>query len=96
MPARKPTTVVNVTFQGDEWDYDELVSLGGHRFRLVRVGTSGDAAAAEDLVWRWSLEADAIAVSGHRQTRSSAAAASPLVPTRTRRNRWPPSETSSS
>ena len=67
MPARKPTTVVNVTFQGDEWDYDELVSLGGHRFRLVRVGTSGDAAAAEDLVWRWSLEADAIAVSGIRE-----------------------------
>ena len=50
MPAQKPKTVVNVTFQDDEWDYDERVSLAGHRFRLVRVGTSGDAAAAEDLV----------------------------------------------
>jgi hypothetical protein len=71
MPPRKPKTVVNVTFQGDEWDYDEVVSLGGHRFRLVRVGTSGDAEAAEDLVWRWSLDADAIAVSGIREARAA-------------------------
>ena len=56
MSPRKPKTVVNVTFQGDEWDYDERRALGGHRFRLVRVGTSGDVAAAEDLVSRWSLE----------------------------------------
>jgi predicted amino acid dehydrogenase len=65
------TTVVNVTFQGDEWDYDELVSLGGRDFRLIRVGTSGDARAAEDLVRRWSLEADAIAVSGIREARAA-------------------------
>jgi predicted amino acid dehydrogenase len=71
MPPRKPKTVVNVTFQGDEWNYDEVVSLGGHRFRLVRVGTSGDAEAAEDLVWRWSLDADAIAVSGIREARAA-------------------------
>ncbi|HSP27486.1 MAG TPA: hypothetical protein VLN74_02970, partial [Ilumatobacteraceae bacterium] len=71
MTPRKPKTVVNVTFQDDEWDYDERVSLGGHRFRLVRVGTSGDAAAAEDLVWRWSLDADAIAVSGIREARAA-------------------------
>ena len=68
---RKPKTVVNVTFQGDEWDYDERVTLGGQRFRLVRVGTSGDAAAAEDHVWRWSLDADAIAVSGIREARAA-------------------------
>jgi hypothetical protein len=48
-----------------------VVSLGGHRFRLIRVGTSGDAAAAEDLVWRWSLDADAIAVSGIREARAA-------------------------
>ena len=48
MPSQEHTTVVNVTFQGDEWDYDERVDLGGPRFRLVRVGTSGDAEAAED------------------------------------------------
>jgi predicted amino acid dehydrogenase len=71
MPEHEHTTVVNVTFQGDEWDYDELVTLGGHDFRLVRVGTSGDARAAEDHVWRWSLEADAIAVSGIREARAA-------------------------
>jgi predicted amino acid dehydrogenase len=71
MPPRKPKTVVNVTLQGDEWDYDERVSLGGRRFRLVRVGTSGDAAAAEDHVRRWSSDADAIAVSGIREARAA-------------------------
>jgi hypothetical protein len=68
-PTQK--TVVNVTFQGDEWDYDQLVSLGGHDFRLIRVGTSGDASAAHDLVRRWSREADAIAVSGIREARAA-------------------------
>jgi predicted amino acid dehydrogenase len=71
MAPRTPTTIVNVTLQDDEWDYDALVSLGGHRFRLVRVGTSGDVASAEDLVWRWSLEAGAIAVSGIREARAA-------------------------
>ncbi len=71
MPPRKETTVVNVTFQGDEWDYDEHVTLDGHRFRLIRVGTSGDAEAAENSVRRWSLEADAIALSGIREARAA-------------------------
>jgi predicted amino acid dehydrogenase len=73
MPGQEQgrVTVVNVTFQGDEWDYDECVTLGGRDFRLVRVGTGGDARAAEDHVWRWSLEADAIAVSGIREARAS-------------------------
>ena len=71
MPSRKPTTVVNVTLQGDEWDYEELVSLGGHRFRLIRVGTSGDAALAEEHVARWAESADAIAVSGLREARAA-------------------------
>ncbi len=70
-PEQEHTTVVNVTFQGDEWDYDEPVTLGGRDFRLVRVGTSGDTRAAEDHVWRWSLEADAIAVSGIREARAA-------------------------
>jgi hypothetical protein len=67
----KPKTVVNVTFQGDEWDYDERVTLGGQRFRLVRVGTSGDAAAAEEQVSHWSQDANAIAVSGLREARAA-------------------------
>ena len=75
-PTRKATAdahklVVNVTFQDGGWDYDERVSLGGHEFRLVRVGTGGDSATAEDHVWRWSLNADAIAVSGIREARAA-------------------------
>ncbi|MDJ0770334.1 MAG: hypothetical protein QNJ12_16165 [Ilumatobacter sp.] len=71
MPARKYKIVVNVTFQGDEWDYDERVTLGGHRFRLIRVGTSGDAEAAEEGLEHWSGKADAIAVSGVREARAA-------------------------
>jgi len=66
-----PKLIVNVTFQGGEWDYDKEVSLAGHSFRLVRIGTTGDAQAAEDNVWRWSLSADAIAVSGVREARAA-------------------------
>ncbi len=69
--ASQPKTVVNVTFQGDEWDYDQHVSVGGRPFRLVRVGASGDAAAARDHVQRWSADADAIAVSGIREARAA-------------------------
>jgi predicted amino acid dehydrogenase len=71
MPPRASKTIVNVTFQDDEWDYDRRVSLGGRRFRLVRSGTSGDAAAAADLVTHWSRDADAIAVSGIREARAA-------------------------
>ena len=71
MPAHAYKTVVNVTFQGDEWDYDERVALAGHHFRLVRVGTSGDAEAAADTVRHWAETADAIAVSGVREARAA-------------------------
>ena len=71
MSSRTAKTVVNVTFQGDEWDYDERVTVGGQRFRLVRVGTRGDAAVAEEQVRRWAESADAIAVSGIREARAA-------------------------
>ena len=71
MSPRKYKIVVNVTFQGDEWDYDERVTLAGHRFRLVRVGTGGDAEAVDDRVRHWSEDADAIAVSGVREARAA-------------------------
>jgi predicted amino acid dehydrogenase len=71
MPARAHHIVVNVTFQNNEWDYDVRVALGGKRFRLVRVGTGGDADAAETHVKGWSLRADAIAVSGIREARAA-------------------------
>lgn len=71
MPPRQYKIVVNVSFQGDEWDYDERVALAGHRFRLVRVGTGGDVEAVEDSVGQWSLDADAIALSGVREARAA-------------------------
>ena len=71
MPPHRVTTVVNVTFQDGEWDYDERVSLGGRRFRLIRVGVNGDAAAAEELVSRWAGGAAAIAISGVREARAA-------------------------
>ena len=36
----------------------------------MRVGTSGDVAAAEDLVREWAPQADAIAVTGLREARA--------------------------
>lgn len=71
MSPRKYKIVVNVSFQGDEWDYDERVTVAGQRFRLVRVGTSGNVEAAQDSVRRWAEEADAIAVSGVREARAA-------------------------
>ncbi len=67
MARTRRLLVVNITLQGNDWDYDEKVSFAGHDFRLVRRGTGGDLAAAEDLVWKWSLKADAIAVTGIRE-----------------------------
>jgi predicted amino acid dehydrogenase len=71
MPRRKRLVVVNVTLQSNEWDYDERVSLAGRDYRLIRVGTGGDVKAAEDLVWKWSLKADAVAVSGVREAEAA-------------------------
>ena len=71
MGKRAHTTVVNVTFQGAEWDYDEVVDLAGRRFRLIRVGTGGDAQTAETAVHRWAEDADAIAISGVREARAA-------------------------
>ncbi len=67
---RRRLTVVNVTLQSEDWDYDEEVSLGGHDFRLIRIGTGGDIARAEELVWQWSLKCDAIAVTGAREAKA--------------------------
>jgi predicted amino acid dehydrogenase len=67
---RKHTTVVNITFQGEEWDYDERVSVAGHRYRLIRVGADGTTESIDDRVRHWSQHADAIAVSGLREARA--------------------------
>jgi predicted amino acid dehydrogenase len=71
MPRSSRLVVVNVTLQGKDWDFDEKVTFAGHDFRLVRIGTSGDLKAAEELVWRWSLKSDAIAVTGAREAEAA-------------------------
>lgn len=71
MPRAKPALVVNVSLTGPDRDYDEHVTFLHHDFRIVRVGTSGDVAAAEDLVRKWAEEAATIAVTGLREARAA-------------------------
>ena len=66
-----PPLVVNVSLAGRERDYDETVTFLHHRFRIRRIGTDGDLAAAEDLVRAMAPQAAAIAVSGLREARAS-------------------------
>ena len=76
MAPRTQKTIVNVSFQGNEWDYDERVSLAGQRFRLIRVGTTGDSEVAAAAVRHWADHADAIAISGVREARAAGHGAS--------------------
>jgi len=71
MPSTTPLLVVNVSLTGPDRDYDEKVSFLGRDIRIVRVGTSGDVAAAEDEVLEWAGLADAIAVTGIREARAA-------------------------
>jgi predicted amino acid dehydrogenase len=70
-PSTRALLVVNVSLTGPERDYDETVTFLGRSIRLVRLGTSGDVAAAEDLVREWEHLADAIAVTGIREARAA-------------------------
>lgn len=58
------TLVVHVSLAGPERDHDEHVSFLDRDVRVLRVGTGGDVAAAEELVRTWATTADAIAVTG--------------------------------
>jgi predicted amino acid dehydrogenase len=71
MPSTPPLLVVNVSLTGPERDYDETVTFHGRTIRVVRLGTGGDVAAAEDLVREWEHLADAIAVTGIREARAA-------------------------
>jgi predicted amino acid dehydrogenase len=71
MPPTKPLLVVNVSLTGPDRDYDETVTFLGRSIRLVRIGTSGDVASAEDAVGEWEHLADAIAVTGIREARAA-------------------------
>jgi predicted amino acid dehydrogenase len=66
-----PRTVVNVSLAGSGRDFDERVRFLHHEFRILRLGTDGDVGAAEDLVRKWSADADAIAVTGIREARAT-------------------------
>jgi len=71
MGTRQYKTIVNVSFQDDDRDYDERATLAGQRFRLIRVGVNGSAEAAETSVRHWAGSADAIAISGVREARAA-------------------------
>ncbi|MFZ0157832.1 MAG: hypothetical protein WAL50_02290 [Kineosporiaceae bacterium] len=71
MPRPTPTLVVNVSLMGSDRDYDEHVTFLNHAFRIVRVGTNGDVAAAEALARTWAEQAAAIAVTGIREARAA-------------------------
>lgn len=72
MPAKKShLLVVNVSLNSSQWDYDEHVSFLGRDFRIVRYGTDGDVQAAEDLVLKWALKADAFAITGLREAQAA-------------------------
>jgi predicted amino acid dehydrogenase len=71
MPRAKPAVIVNVSLAGSDRDYDELVTFLHHDFRIVRVGTDGDVAAAEELVRKWADRCVAIAVTGIREARAA-------------------------
>ncbi|MGA7688090.1 MAG: hypothetical protein WCA29_02530 [Jiangellales bacterium] len=71
MTPQPPTVVINVSLTGPDRDFDEHVTFLGRDFRIVRIGTSGDVRAAEELVVKWADEADAIAVTGIREARAA-------------------------
>jgi predicted amino acid dehydrogenase len=71
MTSASPILVVNVSLTGPERDVDEHVTFLNREFRVVRVGTSGDVATAEELVRKWAQDADAIAVTGIREARAA-------------------------
>ena len=67
MSGASPTLIVQVSLTGPDRDFDEHVTFLDHEFRIIRLGTNGDVAAAEALVRKWDQDADAIAVTGVRE-----------------------------
>ncbi len=71
MPDTSPAIIVNVSLASEERDYDTVVTFLEHDFRIIRLGTNGDVAAAEKLVTTWADQAAAIAVTGIREARAA-------------------------
>jgi len=71
MSGANPILIVQVSLMGADRDFDEHVTFLEHEFRIVRMGTNGDVAAAEALVQKWAWDAAAIAVTGIREARAA-------------------------
>ena len=71
MSSDKPSVIVNVSLAGSARDYDRHVTFLNHDFHLRRIGTDGDVEAAEELVRKWAVDSDVIAVTGIREARAS-------------------------
>jgi predicted amino acid dehydrogenase len=67
----KPSVIVNVSLAGSARDYDRHVTFLNQDFHLRRIGTDGDVEAAEELVRKWAVDSDVIAVTGIREARAS-------------------------
>ena len=70
MSKRRSTVVIDVSLADAAGDYDEQVTFLRRPFRIVRIGTSGDVDAAEELVRDWAEQADAIALTGAEEARA--------------------------
>ncbi len=64
-------TVINISLGPAERDYATTVRWLDRSFHLIRVGTDGDEHRAVDLARDWAGTANAIAVSGVRDARTS-------------------------
>ncbi|MGB7981018.1 MAG: hypothetical protein WCF36_09540 [Candidatus Nanopelagicales bacterium] len=71
MTSLPTLSVVNVSLAGSDRDYDHTVTFLDREFHLRRIGTDGDVHAAEELVRKWAVDADVIAVTGIREARAA-------------------------
>ncbi len=71
MTSQPTLSVVNISLAGSDRDYDHEVTFLDREFHMRRIGTDGDVAAAEDLVRKWAVDADVIAVTGIREARAA-------------------------
>ncbi len=70
MSTAQRATVVNVSLSSSQRDYDTEVTFLNRPFRIVRVGSDGDLAAAAELLVSWADTADAIALTGLREAQA--------------------------
>ena len=68
-----PLLVVEISLGSSARDHDVAVEFLGRPVRLVRIGTDGDLRVAEELVRRWGVLADAVAVNGATEAQATGA-----------------------